>query len=358
MVRGSVNSSVSSMHDWRSDMDQARRLRFVRWRDYFSVRRFRHIFHPMGVFVIAQVSWGLLMFIWIRWYVKGDEQAERIMNLLPAGENFVVAAEANLLLGSILMGICLVGFYVVFLSLRRQISLNKMHNSIVDNVTHELKTPVASIRLCTETLLLRELDKQKRTRFLNHTLMEVDRLQRLIDGVLVSAKFQDSTAVIDLEEADVIPVIDQAWERMVQRIGDSRELTLIKSINGLAEGEFIFAFNVYQLGMLFDNLLDNAVKYSSDGDSITLHVETSLRSMFVRVSDTGMGIEKRELKRIFRKFARAKNSEKKSVSGTGLGLFVCRSIVQRHCGRIFATSEGLNRGASFHVEFRRTGSAR
>jgi signal transduction histidine kinase len=320
------------------------------------MKRLRALFHPIGIFVVAQVSWGLLMFVWIRWYVLRSREIDEVMRNVPWMERSQSISTLILVEGCVLMAIILVGLYLIFVSFRRQVSMNRLQSGFLDSVTHELKTPLAAIRLNTETLLMRELDESRRRQFLARSMVEIERLQSLIDGVLLSARVESGFRV-EYQYVDLLEVLDESWRRMADRVGDRRRLQFERECG---EEPYLWRMSLdyASLSMAFDNLLNNAVKYTDDGGLIAVVVGLSHDRLSIAIRDDGCGIEKRDLRRVFRKFYRSDQQRRKRVSGTGLGLYVSDMVIRAHKGRVYAASEGLNKGATFHVEFRRNDSTR
>ncbi len=313
-------------------------------------RRLGWLVHPVFIFVVAQVSWALLVLVWIYWYLERRKELDAAFQRL-ASEHFHSGHWIILMEGCILMGIILAGLYVIFVNQRKQSKLNKFKDMILDSVTHELKTPLASIRLYAETLLLREVSRPEQVRFLNRTLQETERLQKLIDSILISAINESEQATVPLEPLALLGVVEGCWNRAWERHGDSRNFTMDQS--HLEDTGFEVRGNLSQLAMLFDNLLDNAVKYTAPGGTIQMYLSSAGNTFTVCVTDDGIGIDPAHLSQIFTKFYRIGDNRALHASGSGLGLWACRTIVQLHRGRIFAASEGKGKGAAFYVKLER-----
>ena len=316
------------------------------------MKQIKWLFQPVLIFVVAQVSWALLMAVWIRWYVTRNREIDDLLMKYSVKEGFGTGQWVVLLEGCLLMAIILVGLYIIFASLRRQTKLNKMQDSILSNVTHELKTPLASIRLCCETLLLRNLSTEEQHKFLKRALSETERLQKLIDTVLISARMTSEAVPNDFERVRLMDTLEHSWKKILERFGEQRHFEWTADPNVSAESVYVEG-NPHQLAIVFDNLLDNAVKYTERGGHI--HLKVSLTNQFVKLHlfDDGMGIEKQNLKKVFRRFFRAEKSSVRKVQGSGLGLYVCHTIAKAHGGKIYANSEGPGKGSSFHVELPR-----
>jgi signal transduction histidine kinase len=251
-------------------------------------------------------------------------------------------------LGIIFFPLIIAGMVLNTIFLVREIRRNEQHDSFINAVTHELKTPVASIRLYLQTLQTRELDEDKRREFYRIMLADSDRLLHTIDQVLRAGSAgsmwrRSARAMLDLGEVtrDCVELsrtrfhLDQAALEYEQRTGDDKALVL-----GDPE----------ELKAAILNLIDNAIKYST-GDP---HVRVVLESpdpyrLAVRVTDQGVGISQAELKRVFRRFYRIPASVALRTKGSGLGLFIVRSIAKRHGGKAFAESAGPGQGSTFTI---------
>lgn len=290
------------------------------------------------------------MFVWIRWYILRSQEINNLIEKIPlhttTSGQWVILAE-----GCILMAFILIGLYMIFVNQRRLSRLAKLQEAILSSVTHELKTPLASIKLYTETLLLRKVTEQERAKFLQRTLSEAERLQKLIDTVLISARLQSNKASQSLVRVDLKEILHSCVQRAKERFSDTRSIDMLFSENTL-EAVFIHG-NPDHLSTLFDNLIDNAVKYTRNSGIIKIDVNIKKEIVIISIKDNGCGIEKENLKKIFKKFYRVNDKGQSVVKGSGLGLSVCYSIVKEHSGKIIAHSDGLNKGSTFYVEFKR-----
>lgn len=292
------------------------------------------------------------MFVWIRWYILRSQEINALIAKMPlatpASGQWIILAE-----GCLLMAFLLISLYMIFVSQRRLSRITKMQDTILSSVTHELKTPLASIRLCTETILLRENPSFPQKKFLTRVLSEVERLQKLVDTILISARLNSNDkAEKNQIRIDVQDVLSACVGRMKERFDHMRFFQFHCKQTTLSRAFYTIG-NSQHLSTLFDNLLDNAVKYTKKGDTISIEMSLTKSHVIVAVQDNGIGIEKKDLKKIFKKFYRVNKSAKAKVTGSGLGLSVCHSIVKEHGGKIYAQSGGLNKGSTFYVELKR-----
>ena len=251
-------------------------------------------------------------------------------------------------LGVIFFLMIIAGMVLNTIFLVREIRRNEQHDSFINAVTHELKTPVASIRLYLETLQSRDLPDEKRREFYRIMLEDSDRLLHTIEQVLRAGSVgsrlrRGARARVDLGEIAQECValartrfhLDPDALVYEQRVGGGAPLVL-----GDPE----------ELRAAVWNLLDNAVKYSPAGVRIDVRLEEEEGGrLAVRVTDRGVGISPTELKRIFRRFYRVPAAVAMRTKGSGLGLFIVRSVARKHGGRAFADSLGAGQGSTFTI---------
>lgn len=228
----------------------------------------------------------------------------------------------------------------------REIRRNAQHDAFINAVTHELKTPVASIRLYLETLQTRAVDEAKRQEFYQIMLEDSDRLLSTIEQVLRTGRVGHTTRNLNRTALNLDQVVASCLERArkMHDVGsESIEFKPGPPATVMGDAEEVTA--------AVSNLIDNAVKYS--GPEVRVRVETeNLEGKYacVRVTDRGAGIPKTELKQIFKRFYRVPGPLATRVKGTGLGLYIVRSVAKRHGGRAWAESEGVGHGSTFVLQ--------
>ncbi len=258
-------------------------------------------------------------------------------------------------LGIIFFGAIVAGLVLNTIFLVREIRRNEQHDSFINAVTHELKTPIASIRLYLQTLQRREVDEAQRREFYQSMLDDTDRLLHTVEQVLKAGEAAQKKAPAQRLPVDfnslVRECMDLARTRHHLQAADLEyhEATALQNGDGarvLGDPE--------ELRTAVSNLLDNAVKYSPDGVHIAVELDApDAEHLVLRVKDQGVGIPEQELKRIFKRFYRVTQRSLSQVKGTGLGLFIVRSIARKHGGRVFAQSEGAGKGTTVTMELPR-----
>ncbi|MBI2822480.1 MAG: HAMP domain-containing histidine kinase [Acidobacteria bacterium] len=262
----------------------------------------------------------------------------REVTLLVLGIIFFVAIIAGLILNT--------AFLV------REIRRSEQHDSFINAVTHELKTPITSIRLYLETLQTREVDEGRRREFYSIMLADTDRLLHTVEQVLRAGRARDrrrlNARVIDLGEV-VRECVDLTRTRYHL---PPETIRYSESLNG--DGRPAVLGDPDELRAAVVNLLDNAVKYSDK--EIDIAVDVSIvegRSVRVRVRDRGIGIPANQIRHVFKRFYRVPPSVVMRVKGTGLGLFIVRSIAEKYGGRALAESPGIGQGSTFSIQLPR-----
>ena len=255
-----------------------------------------------------------------------------------------------LVFGVLAFSLIIAGIIVYTVFLVRELHRNDQHDAFINAVTHELKTPIASIRLYLETLQAREVSDDQRRDFYRIMLADADRLQQTVEQVLKAGMAGQRVGLQQRTPVDVAHLALETAEvaRLRHHLAPAAMTVQVTS-----QGGAWVTGDTEALRSVLSNLLDNAVKYSPDAVQVAVEIDTPTPDLVrVRVVDHGVGIPQAQLTRIFRRFHRFQWRGSK-VKGTGLGLYIVRSTVKRHGGRVFATSDGEGRGSTFTIELPR-----
>jgi len=254
--------------------------------------------------------------------------------------------EIKLFLGAILFLAIIAGLLLNTIFLVREIRRNEQHDSFINAVTHELKTPIASIRLYLQTLQRREVDVEQRRGFYQSMLLDTERLMHTVEQVLKAGEAAQRKRPAHLIPLDFDRLVRECLELARTRHHLQAEaLDYRESLNGAGSADV--TGDAEELRTAVSNLIDNAVKYSPGGVRISVELEVpDAGHVVLRVRDHGVGIPPQELKRIFKRFYRVTHRSLAGVKGTGLGLFIVRSIARKHGGKVFAQSEGVGKGTT------------
>jgi two-component system sensor histidine kinase SenX3 len=250
-----------------------------------------------------------------------------------------------LVLGIVFFAVLVAGVVLNTIFLVREIRRNERQDSFLNAVTHELKTPIASIRLYLDTLERRTLDDTQRKKFYNIMHADADRLLATVEQVLKAGELgqrdrQLRRAVLDLE-----PLVAEVIAITRDRHGLNAEALRLEPVPG--QVQLRVSGIVEDLRTAIQNILDNAIKYSPNRVEIvcTLAI-VNYNFVALSIKDAGIGIPKVELKRIFKRFYRIPGRYAVKIKGTGLGLFLVRTIARQHGGSVTATSPGANQGTT------------
>lgn len=253
---------------------------------------------------------------------------------------------ALLILGIVFFALLITGLVLNTTFLVREIRKNEQQDAFLNAVTHELKTPLASIRLYLQTLKQRDLSETKRTEFYDIMLADSDRLLGTVEQVLAASKTKEKTRRANVGPVDLKRIVTEAATQITTRYNLPEDAIRITE----GSDEMIVEADREELRTVFLNLLDNAVKYSGDDPDVAVKFRLRSTGMAeVHVKDKGRGISSSELKNIFKRFYRVQGSGASEPKGTGLGLFIVRSIVGSYGGRILVKSKGLHQGSTFIV---------
>ena len=251
------------------------------------------------------------------------------------------------LLGLIFFLVIIAGMVLNTIFLVREIRRNEQHDSFINAVTHELKTPVASIRLYLQTLQTRELDEARRQEFYRIMLDDSDRLLHTIEQVLRAGSTQSQFRRIAQARVDLAEIASECAALARTRFRLAEEAMQFESHT---PGPAVVMGDADELKAAVWNLIDNAVKYSASEPRVRITLaETADGSRYaLKVADRGPGISPNELKRVFGRFYRIHGMSVRT-KGSGLGLFIVRSVVKRHGGKAFAESKGAGHGSTFTI---------
>lgn len=231
-------------------------------------------------------------------------------------------------------------------SFRQELELAKQQKNFLLSITHELKTPLASVRLGLETLEKHKLEEEVRNRVIGQAISETDRLNLLIEKILFSTRLEDHGLVLHLKRINLAKLIEETLTTPIQTIGKDHQLVLDLDPNVMIDIDD-WAFN-----SILINLYENALKYSPKGSKVSIILKDQEHSCLLVVKDEGQGITDENKEKIFKRFFRVENEETRNVKGTGLGLYIVKSLVNLHHARIYV-EDNKPIGSQLKIEFKK-----
>lgn len=261
------------------------------------------------------------------------------------------ALAQDIIANRVLLGVGIGGFFVIMtvlvlfsVFLVREIREVRRHTSFIDSVTHELKSPLAALKLCLETLARDGLPDEQRERLRGMMLDDVERLTAFIDRVLTATRIGADRSALPLQELDLRQTVQASALRVCRQARVEPAAILLEIPEGLT-----LVSDELAITAVIDNLLDNAIKYSEPPPQVRARARVDGGLVTLEIVDQGIGIPRGHHKRIFERFYRIPGESVRARRGTGLGLYVVSELVRALGGKIEARSAGLGRGTTMSV---------
>jgi len=309
------------------------------------MRNKRQLSFSITMFVLAQVTWFLLLGLFIYRFFISRSLASQMEGHVSFSVNPTSSSLFILVSGCILYVVVSVAMAIIFKNLSSQLRLTGMYDTFIANITHELKSPLASIHLHLETLSLRDMTQQQRRQFLNLMLTDATRLDSLINAILKISAIEQKKDVFEVQ----VYRADKVIRSIVQESKEHFRLPPgALTIKGDANVECVIDRNA--LKIVFDNLIDNTIKYTVDPVQININLAVTPKTILIEFRDNGIGISTKDQKRVFNKFHRIADRNSPSVKGSGLGLYWVKEIIRYHAGSISVFSEGEHMGTTFTIK--------
>jgi signal transduction histidine kinase len=301
------------------------------------------------------VSYVVLQFCW--WFYLLFDLNNQIYDLRISLSDFINhGVETELLLrkklsqkhwmilgeGLVFILLLLLGVIQTRKSFRRETRVMRQQKNFLLSVTHELKSPIAAVKLYLQTLEKRDLERPKQIELLQKAIIESNRLDQLVENILVAAQIDNHVLLIQKEKSNLSEFI----RNFINEFSDKYSIALESEI----ENDIFLSFDSIAFRSILVNLLENAVKYSHSAPEISVKLWTKSNSIFVSVADQGIGIQDEEKLRVFEKFFRSGNEETRQSKGTGLGLYIVKYLVEHHQGSISIRSN-TPKGSIFELQF-------
>ena len=232
--------------------------------------------------------------------------------------------------GSVFLALMLVGFVLVRRVFKKELELANQQRNFLHSITHELKSPLSTIKISLQTMLKRKLEQEQSEKLINNSLVDLDRLENLVDNILFAAKIEQSQH--GFAEDDIN--LSELTKHLVERFSTNK-----KGIKVSAQIQPDIYLHIDSMGYVsaVNNLVENAIKYSDEQTAINVSLKTNNQYVELSVADNGIGIPDEEKRKVFDKFYRIGNEDTRKTKGTGLGLFIVKRFVEIYKGTITVT---------------------
>lgn len=242
-----------------------------------------------------------------------------------------------------------VGCYLIYRALVKNEELNFHQQNFLMAVTHELRTPLASMRIYLDTLKSDKISEERKIQIIPRLKEDVNRLEKLVENILEAGRFERSGYKLNFEWFNLADLLEESLSK-IAAYNLKKELIINKPKSG---NELFYYGDPMALGRALESILENSLKYN-DKEKIIIDVSitNSDKRLVLKIKDNGIGLEKKYLDSIFERFYRVGHEMVRNSSGSGLGLYLCREVIKAHKGNIAARSEGLGTGVEFTINLK------
>lgn len=299
--------------------------------------------HPITVFILSTLALAISLFLYIYWYVQVSAGLKSVIDYyrLDASQFFEAQTWVVILILSLLVGVILAGILIIFIYNLKTLQLYRLQHTFINNFTHELKTPVTSLKLYLETFAKHKLPREEQLKYIGYMLHDTERLSGNINSILSLTRIEGRVYEGKTEPVDLMKTIRQFTTSNIHLFRNC-DIHMENPANETP----IYPVIVPLFEMLLMNILTNAMKYNVSGKPrVDIAFEQGEHELLIRFRDNGIGILKEEQKRIFRKFYRSHSNDIVAVGGSGIGLYLVQQIARLHRGRVVADSEGPGKGS-------------
>ncbi|MBK7035534.1 MAG: HAMP domain-containing histidine kinase [Chitinophagales bacterium] len=230
--------------------------------------------------------------------------------------------------GVVFIGLITLGFWRMRKTFREEVALTRQQNNFLLSITHELKSPLASLKLSMQTIQKRQLDAEQVKTMADMSLDDIERLESLVENILLASKIESANFRLNKELIDLSSITKNIFDRIRIKFKGQR------NFRSQIEDNVYFYGDRFSFSSVIYNLIENAIKYSGKGAEISVELRGDDKNIYLRITDTGIGIPEMEKGKIFGRFYRIGTEETRKTKGTGLGLFIVNQVVMMHSGKI------------------------
>ncbi len=307
----------------------------------------RWYLHPVFIFACSIIALATFLVITVSWYMEITSALEVIILKFRIDPKLIFPSKTGMTIIalSLLITVVLAGIFLAFIYYQKTINLFRLQHNFIYNFTHELKTPVTSLRIYLETFIKHRLAPEDIQKYSENMLKDINRLTENINSILNLARIESQNFGSEVTREDMVKIVANFLHKNASLFRECK----IK-IENPQQTEFKYPVNLFLFEMLLMNIISNAIKYNESKEPrLKIQFKNHLQKTTIDFTDNGIGVDKRETKKIFRKFYQSGKEHANDVTGSGLGLYLVSSIATIHGWRVTVQSEGKTKGSTFRI---------
>lgn len=308
--------------------------------------RYRWITNPLTVFIFSLIALGSSLWLYIHSYLQVNDAFNEFVKKRNLDPSPLLETETwvMILIVSILVALIVIGVVIIFVYYQKMIQLYRMQQNFINGFTHELKTPITSLRLFLDTFSRHKLDEESQKKYLRYMIRDTERLSVNVNQILNLARLEDKKYEPSWESGDIHKFLEQ-WLESSDHWEEGADVILNPLDEASREAApLLVKYDVNLLPLVFMNLVNNALTYNrSERPRVEITVKDKGKQVQISFKDNGIGIPKAYAKKVFLKFFQVGKSGK----GSGIGLYLVQTVMKFHKGSISLFSEGEDEGSTF-----------
>ncbi len=315
----------------------------------------RWYLHPVFIFACSIFALATFLVMTVSWYMEITSALEVVILKFHIDPQSIFPSKTGMtiLVLSALIAVVLIGILLAFIYYQKTVNLFRLQHNFIYNFTHELKTPVTSLRIYLETFVRHPMEPGDIKKYSQNMLEDINRLTENINSILDLARIESQNFGSEVTRESLITLVENFCKKNASLF---RNLDI--EIDNQAGNPLVYPVNLFLFEMLLMNIFSNAVKYNeSEKPRLVIRFKSFIQRVTIEFADNGIGVNKKEARKIFRKFYQSGRENKNEVSGSGLGLYLVSSIASIHGWRAGVTSEGKGKGAVFTITIPRASIA-
>jgi two-component system phosphate regulon sensor histidine kinase PhoR len=311
--------------------------------------RYRWITNPVTVFIFSLIAIGSSLWLYIHSYLQVNDAFKEFVRKRNVDPSPLLQTETwvMILIVSILVSLIVIGIVIIFVYYQKMIQLYRMQQNFINGFTHELKTPITSLRLFLDTFSRHQLDEESQKKYLGYMIRDTERLSVNVNQILNLARLEDKKYEPSWEVGNIVSFLKD-WIERSNHWSEEADVTLINDESDFSDNDLIVKYDVNLLPLVFMNLVNNALIYNqSERKKVEIKVTKKGKNIVVGFSDNGIGIPKAYEKKVFLKFFQVGKAGK----GSGIGLYLVQTVMKFHRGNVSLYSTGEDEGSTFLLTF-------